>query len=462
MSAMDTDGASKRALSSQKASSFSSLIPPEGSGKPAELRYSSLIPVPDTIDHDYDSNTVQGPAKPGSPTQNHYFLFELEAKPLEEYPSLRIPTQTLAELEREIIAKGPPGQWFRQIPGKRTDITCLPAEMHAEILKYVSFVDQLVCERVCTTWRTIIRRDCAGFRYTTINDSCFTGIKANEPDRKKPANPKRTRPEDKIPPPLQLEKPKILIHRLLQDGNFAFRQIPGTRCSVELMSTYFPANPYERPRRFKLANLTFLNDPIAVYTSTSFSGRIDVPSITIEFDPEPLRNEFSFKIGGRFSTANTAQVVAPSLPVPFPSGPLQPTLFGRALSSPHARVAFGKSLKYYRPWDLGSFLLAVMGKLESPRHWYEDTALEQNERWNGKNVFQKWITGVDYDGDWDMDNGFRRPLNISQIVVKERELLAQYQEKGFWYMREWRKDTKMDHMHVALTPVSDWVWEICY
>ncbi|KAF3226236.1 hypothetical protein TWF191_004897 [Orbilia oligospora] len=323
--------------------------------------------------------------------QNQVLSFELEARPLEEYPFLREPTKTLAELERDIIAKGPPGQWFRKIPGKKTDIT----------------------------W------------------------------------PKAT-----MQPPS--EKPKILIHRLLQGGNFAFRQIPGTQCSVELMSTYFPVHPNEPPRRFKLANLSFLNDPIAIYTSTAFRARRDVPFVTVVFNASPLRNEFMLKIGGSFSTANTTNIVTPTLPTPFPSGPLLPTLFGRALSSPHARIAFSQGLRYYRPWDLGTFLLAIMGRLESPHHWYEDSSLEQNERWNGKDAWEKWRTGVDVDGDWDMVNGFRSPLTISQIVVKERELLAQYQGKGFWYMREWGKDSKIDEMHVALTPVSDWVWEICY
>ncbi|KAF3137448.1 hypothetical protein TWF594_007575 [Orbilia oligospora] len=384
--------------------------------------------------------------------QNQVLSFELEARPLEEYPFLREPTKTLTELERDIIAKGPPGQWFRKIPGKKTDITCLPAEMHAEILKNVSFIDQIVCERVCTTWRTIIRRDCAGFRYTAIDDSPFSGIKDPEPtcppDSKKPRlGPKATMQ----PPP---GKPKILIHRLLQDGNFAFRQIPDTQCSVELMLIYFPANPSEPPRRFKLANLSFLNDPIAIYTSTAFRTRRDVPFVTVVFNASPLRNEFMLKIGGSFSTANTTNIVTPNFPTPFPSGPLLPTLFGRALSSPHARIAFSQGLRYYRPWDLGTFLLAIMGRLESPHHWYEDSSLEQNERWNGKDAWEKWRTGVDVDGDWDMVNGFRSPLTISQIVVKERELLAQYQGKGFWYMREWGKDSEMDEMHVALTPIA--------
>ncbi|KAK6528541.1 hypothetical protein TWF281_009782 [Arthrobotrys megalospora] len=410
------------------------------------------------------STPIQGSPPQESLELHEGFSFELEAKSLEEFPFLREPTQTLAELEKDIIAKGPPGQWFRKIPGKKTDITCLPAEMHAEILKNVSFLDQLVCERVCTTWRTIIRRDCAGFRYTPIDDSPFTGIKKTEPRKNTDSN--------KIPPQIKAiqlpyEQPKVFIHRLLQDGNFAFRQIPGTNGSVELMSTYFPAHPHESPRRFKLANLTFLNDPVAIYTSTAFRKKrtrdgFAVPSITVEFDAEPLRNEFCLKVGGRFSTANSVHTVVPVLPVPFPSGPIRPTLFDRTLGCSSVRVAFAKNLQYYRPWDVGTFLLAIMGKLESPRHWYEDTALEQNARWNGRNWDKKWWSGVDYDGDWDMDNGFRKPLTISEIVSKERELLAQYQEKGYWYMREWGKDKKIDHMHVALTPVSEWVWEICY
>ncbi|KAK6500975.1 hypothetical protein TWF506_003733 [Arthrobotrys conoides] len=403
--------------------------------------------------------SLSTPIQGSTPTDhNQVISFELEARPLEEYPFLRAPTKTLAELERDIIAEGPPGQWFRKIPGKKTDITCLPAEMHAEILKNVSFLDQIVCERVCTTWRTIIRRDCAGFRYTAIDDSPFSGIKDPEPG---PPDPKKPRLGPKVAAK-PVEKPKILIHRLLQDGNFAFRQIPGTHCSVELMSTYFPAYPSESPRRFKLANLSFLNDPIAIYTSTAFRARLDIPSVTVVFNASPLRNEFSLKVGGSFTTANTTNIVTPTLPAPFPSGPLLPTLFGRALSSPYARIAFSKGLRYYRPWDLGTFLLAILGKLESPHHWYEDSSLEQNERWNGKDAWEKWRTGVDIDGDWDMINGFRSPLTISQIVVKERELLKQYQEKGFWYMREWEKDTDIDEMNVALTPVSDWVWEICY
>ncbi|KAK6345699.1 hypothetical protein TWF718_007608 [Orbilia javanica] len=406
------------------------------------------------------STPIQGFPSPGSSDQNQVLSFELEARSLEEYPFLREPTITLAQLEKDIIAKGPPGQWFRKVPGKKTDITCLPAEMHAEILKNVSFIDQIVCERVCTTWRTIIRRDCAGFRYTAIDDSPFTGIKSPDPATSSQSN--GTRPEAKKAAQSRYEKPRILVHRLLQDGNFAFRQIPGTRSSVELMSTYFPAHPNEPPRRFKLANLSFLNDPIAIYTSTVFRNRSDVPFVTVTFDASPLRNEFMLRIGGRFTTANTTAIVTPTLPAPFPNGPILPVTFGRALSSPYARVAFAKGLQYYRPWDLGTFLLAIIGRLESPHHWYEDSSLEQNERWNGSDSWEKWRTGLDRDGDWDMDNGFRTPLTISQIVVKERQLLAQYQEKGFWYMREWGKDSAIDDMHVALTPVSDWVWQICY
>ncbi|KAK6504598.1 hypothetical protein TWF481_006537 [Arthrobotrys musiformis] len=444
---------------------------PDGNRKrKATKKYPGLessIYSPRAIAHGSSTPIQESTTSPDPLDHNQRILLEFEARPLEEFPFLQEPMQTLAELEKDIVAKAPPGQWFRKIPGKKTDITCLPAEMHVEILKNVSFMDQIVCERVCTTWRTIIRRDCAGFRYTTIDDSPFTGIEGTE--KEEPPRAKRLRTGSKklaqtTPKIAQTpsERPKILIHRLLQDGNFAFRQIPGTRSSVELMSTYFPEHPHAPPRRFKLANLSFLNDPIAIYTNTTFHTRHDVPSIVVEFDSEPLRNEFCLRIGGRFSTANAAQPVTPTLPLPFPSGPLLPTLFNRALSSPNARVAFSQGLQYYRPWDLGTFLLAVMGKIESPHHWYEDTALEQNERWNGRNSHEKWLTGVDYDGDWDMDNGFQKPLNISQIVTKERELLAQYQEKGFWYMREWGKDTKIDHMHVALNPVSDWVWEVCY
>ncbi|RVD82154.1 uncharacterized protein DFL_006588 [Arthrobotrys flagrans] len=406
------------------------------------------------------STPIQGSPTPESPDHNQAFSLELEARPLEEFPFLRQPTQTLAELEKDVIAKGLPGQWFRKILGKKTDITCLPAEMHVEILKNVSFIDQLVCERVCTTWRTIVRRDCASFRYTTIDDSRFSRIK--DPEPKETCRIKKPRLGTKTAAQPLVKKPKILVHRLLQDGNFAFRQVPGTQCSVELMSTYFPAHLNEPPRRFKLANLSFLNDPIAIYTNTAFHTRRDIPYIIVKFNAKPLRKDFMLKIGGGLSTANATRIVTPTLPAPFPSGPLLPTLFGRALSSPHARIAFSKGLQYYRPWDLGAFLLAVMGKLESQHHWHEDSPFEQNERWNGKDAWEKWRTGVDHDGDWDMDNGFRKPLTINQIVVKERELLAQYQEKGFWYMREWGEDMDISKMHVALTPVSDWVWEVCH
>ncbi|KAK6535645.1 hypothetical protein TWF694_002100 [Orbilia ellipsospora] len=389
------------------------------------------------------------------------FNFEIQPQPLQELEISKGLNQSLAELKEEIIAKSLPGQWFRKIEGQKTDITVLPPELHVEILKHVGFLEQIVCERVCTTWRTIIRRDCS-FRYASIDDAPWTGIKDEKisralvPHTGTSALNRRVRFE---------RRPKILIHRLLQDGNFAFRQIPGAP-GVEVMSISLPMYPGDRARQYKLANLTFLNDPIAVYDTTTFNRRTDVPTITIEFDSEPLRNEFHIRIGGNFNTANTAEVMRPTLPTPFPGhnwfgrlNSAQPHFYPRTL---HAREAWACGETYSRSWDLGALLLGILGKLESPRHWYEDTALERNERWNGPHWGSKRHTGLDFDGDWDMDNGFRVPLTIQDIVMKEHQLLEQYRRNGYWYMRQWEKDTKYDEMHVGLTPVSDWIWEICY
>ncbi|KAF3927285.1 hypothetical protein ABW21_db0200042 [Orbilia brochopaga] len=403
------------------------------------------------------------------------FTLDIDPIPLQETSSLQPPTTTLKELEQEIITKQPPGQWFRKRDDEPTDITCLPVELHIEILKKVSFLDQLSCERVCSTWRTIIRRDCATFRYTSIDDSTSTGIT----DKTEEETPRRHTSSfftsRKPPQPKPKHTNRILIHRFLQDGNFAFRQIPGLRL-VEVMSTYFPAHPHLPPRRFKIANLTFLSDPVAIYTTTAFETREDVPSVTIEFDSEPLRNEFRLRIGGRRLTANNVATIAPHLPTPWPTMSQQPqpqqlSFLGAANNRPHpmfnfatwsAKQAMSTDTEYGRPWDLGAFLLAVQGKLESPRHWYEDSALEQNERWNGSGYSRKFATGTDFHGDWDMEHGFRKPLTLAEIARKEKELLQQYKDQGFWYMREWKKDRTIDLMHVALTPVSEWVWEICY
>ncbi|KAF3928640.1 hypothetical protein AA313_de0206965 [Arthrobotrys entomopaga] len=387
------------------------------------------------------------------------FALEILPQPLQELDLFQEPVQSLAELKEEIIANKPPGQWFRKIKGQKTDITVLPPELHVEILKNVGFLEQIICERVCTTWRTIIRRDCS-FRYASIDDAPWTGIKDEETPH---ALVPRAGTSALIRRAPVQKKPKILIHRLLQDGNFAFRQIPGTN-KVEIMSVWFPNSPGDRARQYKLANLTFLNDPIAVYDTTAFKRRADVPTITIEFDSEPLRNEFHIRIGGHFNTANTAEVIKPTLPTPFPhwaGRPIHttPHFYPRTL---HAREAWTYGETYSRSWDLGALLLGILGKLESPHHWYEDTALERNERWNGPHWGSQPQTGVDFDGDWDMDNGFRKPLNIQEMVTKEHELLEQYRRNGYWYMRHWEKDTKRDEMHVALTPVSEWIWEICY
>ncbi|KAF3932563.1 hypothetical protein ABW20_dc0105222 [Dactylellina cionopaga] len=440
---------------------YSGLIFTSGSGvqkkyagpprKPLKTVMRSVSsPIPDVLAHSPDSSLA--------------FTFEIEPKPLEEFPFLREPTQTTLQLEEKIIKAHPPGQWFRRHLDQKTDITCLPAEIHIEILKNVGFLDQLACERVCTTWRTIIRRDCAGFRYTTIGDSSLTGINEREesPNRwfdTSTLAKRKSRPET-------YKKPKLLVHRFLQDGNFAFRQIPGSS-SVEVMSTFFPDHPHGLPRRFKIANLTFLNDPIAIYDTTTFRYRSDIPSLIVEFDPEPLRNEFRIRIGGHFSTANTAEPVQPALPTPwpgqfaFPHGRRRNRLY-HDLETTHARDAMARNMSYTRPWGIGAFLLGIHGKLESQHHWYEDTAIEQNERWNGRKWEKKHLTGVDYDGDWDMDNGFREPLTLQQIAIKEQELLEKYKRNGYWFMREWKKDQKIDEMHVALTPVSEWIWEICY
>ncbi|KAK6359268.1 hypothetical protein TWF696_000431 [Orbilia brochopaga] len=444
------------------------------SRKEGHLRDGSPAP---TAHRSFSAPLPVSAASPQTQPAPFSFTFDITPTPVEGTPSLQ-PTTTLEALEQDVITKKPPGQWFRKVPGKPTDITCLPVEMHIEILSKVSFLDQLSCERVCTTWRTIIRRDCATFRYTSIDDSPFTGIT----DKDSAEGTRRTYytftssffASHHPPPSKHNYTGKILIHRFLQDGNFAFRQIPGLPF-VEAMSTYFPDHPHQPPRRFKIANLTFLSDPVAIYTTTAFKGINDIPSLTIEFDSEPLRNEFRLRIGGRRQTANIVAAIAPHLPIPWP-GMLhpQPTPFiapsGRYgqqsvtfnFGTRFARRAMATGTEYSRPWDLGAFLLAIQGKLESPRHWYEDSALEQNERWNGRGYERKFATGVDFHGDWDMDHGFRKPLTLAEIAVKEKELLEQYKSQGFWYMREWRKDRTIDMMHVALTPVSDWVWEICY
>ncbi|EPS44135.1 hypothetical protein H072_1839 [Dactylellina haptotyla CBS 200.50] len=401
-----------------------------------------------------------------SGTQDLDFPFssiDIEAKPLQEVGFLREPVQTLPELEQEIIAKNPPGQWFRKDPNRETDITCLPAELHIEILKNVTFLDQLSCERVCTTWRTIIRRDCTSFRYIPVNTPIGVEVKGNE-ELKRQLFQKTTPLPQTIP---AYKKPTILIHRMLLDGNFAFRQIPGSS-RAEVMSTYFPDCPNSQPRRFKIANLTFLNDPLAIYDNTAFKRRRDVPSITIEFDAEPLRNEFQLRIGGDFTTANTVRPIAPILPRLFsnfhaPTPAPTYTSIPVNLGTTNIRVAMARNLKYLRGWDLGSFLLCILGKLEGPHHWYENSAIERNERWNGRQWDKKRSTGVDYDGDWDMDSGFCQPLTLQEIAKKEHELLGQYQKNGFWYMRNLKaKNPTPDEVFVALTPVSEWIWEICY
>ncbi|KAF3942012.1 hypothetical protein ABW19_dt0207345 [Dactylella cylindrospora] len=425
--------------------------------------------------NDMMMRSVSGPGNdhdhlefPVTPIEERFnrFTFEVIPKAIEEIPSFRAPTPTIKELKSHIKAKNPPGQWFRRKKYEKIDITCLPVELHIEILQNVTFLDQLSCELVCSTWRTIIRRDCASFRYTAIDDSAWTGIKAEEDNAK--SLQKAKYPVTKAAPDESAsEKPKILIHRLLQDGSFAFRQFPGST-SVEMMSTFHPILPHHPPRRFKIENLSFLNDPIAIYTASEFRNRSEVPTLDIEFDSEPLRNEFRLRIGGRFSTASTVYPVPPILPrLPgMPHTPQHPqpypTWYLKFSGKPSTRLAMRSNYEFKGMWDLGAFLLGVQGKLESPMHWYEQTALERNARWNGKDFATRWKTGNDPDGDWDMDRGFQEPLTLAQITMKEAELLEIYKRNGFWFYREFGKDKKKDEMHVALLPVSEWVWEISY
>ncbi|EWC48937.1 hypothetical protein DRE_00242 [Drechslerella stenobrocha 248] len=440
-----------------------------------QLRRTLSSPLPRTA-----ASSSQSPA-----SYPFSFVFDIGYRSIQDAPLLHEPVTAIRDLEGEILAKNPPGQWFRKIPNKRTDITCLPVEIHIEILSRVCFLDQLACERVCSTWRTIIQRDCMMFRYTSIDDSAWTGIKPENvaaaaaaaaaagpwPIRLPGVPPEMVTvlcSEEGMYHHISRCNGKLLIHRFIQDGNFAFRQIPHSQC-VEIMSTYTPAHPHQPPRRFKIANLSFLDDPVAIYISTTderdiiFQTIHEVPYLCVEFDSEPLRSEFELCIGGDPYTASSVANVELTLPTPFPGSRPRPR--NKAWEDPGGTrelMAQGMLPEFDRLWNVGTFLLAVQGKLESEKHWYEDSALEQNERWNGRGFDQKFLTGVDYHGDWDMDAGFRQPLTLVKIAEKERELLALYQRNGFWYMRDWRKDKDMAKMHVALTPVSEWVWEICY